>query len=309
MIAPVGGLIALFITGTHFSVSSGVGFLALFGVSVQTGIIMLEYINQMRVNGHSVKDAAIEGAVLRLRPIMMTMLVATLGLLPAALSHGIGSDSQRPFAIVIVGGLIGALMIGVFLLPDALCLIARADRRAPRVPTAEVQPIEVFDQCLSHTTHWVPHSSLLRRLHRELRWVIVCGSKRPSSLTRRNLPPDDLRHLPRPPDPAGPSRRHRSPGPGSPCRLPWNSRGREVLNPPRRPMPPPPLRPSDPRKPATGKSRPGARLLSRRWWMQPAPKNPSLLAARTKPPKPSAPRSFRPASAQNPNLTALRPGT
>ena len=124
--APVGGLLALLFTGTHFSVSSGVGFLALFGVSVQTGIIMLEYINQMRVNGHSVKDAAVEGAVLRLRPIMMTMLVATLGLLPAATSHGIGSDSQRPFAIVIVGGLVGALLMSVFLLPTLYVWIARS---------------------------------------------------------------------------------------------------------------------------------------------------------------------------------------
>ena len=93
--APFGGLLALLSTGTHFSVSSGVGFLALFGVSVQTGIIMLEYMNQLRANGADPETAAIEGAVLRLRPILMTMLVATLGLLPAALSHGIGSDSQR----------------------------------------------------------------------------------------------------------------------------------------------------------------------------------------------------------------------
>jgi cobalt-zinc-cadmium resistance protein CzcA len=116
-IAPIGGLLALWFTGTHFSVSSGVGFLALFGVSVQTGVIMLEYINQLRSRRYSIEDAAVEGAVLRLRPIMMTMLVATLGLLPAALSHAIGSDSQRPFAIVIVGGLIAALIMSVFLLP------------------------------------------------------------------------------------------------------------------------------------------------------------------------------------------------
>ena len=115
--APIGGLLALLITGTHFSVSSGVGFLALFGVSVQTGVIMLEYINQLRASGHTIEDAAIDGAVLRLRPIMMTMLVATLGLLPAALSRGIGSDSQRPFAIVIVGGLVGAMLLSIFLLP------------------------------------------------------------------------------------------------------------------------------------------------------------------------------------------------
>jgi cobalt-zinc-cadmium resistance protein CzcA len=124
-IAPVGGFVALYLTGNHFSVSSGVGFLALFGVSVQTGIIMLECINQMRSSGYSVKDAAVEGAVIRLRPIMMTMLVATLGLLPAALSHGIGSDSQRPFAIVIVGGLVGALAMSVFLLPTFYVWIAR----------------------------------------------------------------------------------------------------------------------------------------------------------------------------------------
>jgi cobalt-zinc-cadmium resistance protein CzcA len=129
--APVGGLLALLITGTHFSVSSGVGFLALFGVSVQTGVIMLEYINQLRVRGHTIEEAAISGAVLRLRPIMMTMLVATLGLLPAALSRGIGSDSQRPFAIVIVGGLIGALLLSIFLLPTLYVWAARDGDRLP----------------------------------------------------------------------------------------------------------------------------------------------------------------------------------
>jgi cobalt-zinc-cadmium resistance protein CzcA len=122
--APIGGLLALLITGTHFSVSSGVGFLALFGVSVQTGVIMLEYINQLRSRGHTVVDAAIEGSVQRLRPITMTMLVASLGLLPAALSRGIGSDSQRPFAIVIVGGLMAALVLGVYLLPTLYVWVA-----------------------------------------------------------------------------------------------------------------------------------------------------------------------------------------
>jgi heavy metal efflux system protein len=123
-VAPIGGLLALLFTSTHFSVSSGVGFLALFGVCVQTGVIMLEYINQLRARRHSIEDAAVEGAVLRLRPIMMTMLVATLGLLPAALSHAIGSDSQRPFAIVIVGGLIAALVMSIFLLPTLYVWIA-----------------------------------------------------------------------------------------------------------------------------------------------------------------------------------------
>jgi heavy metal efflux system protein len=130
-IAPIGGLLALLLTGTHLSVSSGVGFLALFGVSVETGVIMLEYINQLRASGHSIEDAAIEGAVLRLRPIMMTMLVATLGLLPAALSRGIGSDSQRPFAIVIVGGLLGALLLSIFLLPTLYVWVARDGDKLP----------------------------------------------------------------------------------------------------------------------------------------------------------------------------------
>jgi heavy metal efflux system protein len=122
--APLGGLLALLITGTHFSVSSGVGFLALFGVSVQTGVIMIEYINQLRTRGQTVHDAALHGATLRLRPVMMTMLVATLGLLPAAMSHGIGSDSQRPFAIVIVGGLLTGLALSLVLLPTFYTWIA-----------------------------------------------------------------------------------------------------------------------------------------------------------------------------------------
>ncbi|MGA3241293.1 MAG: efflux RND transporter permease subunit, partial [Bryobacteraceae bacterium] len=122
--APIGGLLALLLTGTHMSVSSGVGFLALFGVAVQTGVIMLEYINQLRVRGEPILDAAIDGSVQRLRPIMMTMLVASFGLLPAALSRGIGSDSQRPFAIVIVGGLVAALILGVYLLPTLYVWVA-----------------------------------------------------------------------------------------------------------------------------------------------------------------------------------------
>src|ERR1700722_1545204 len=135
MLARIGGLLALLITHTNFSVSSGVGFLALFGVSVQTGVIMLEYINQLRARGHTVTDSAVEGAVLRLRPIMMTMLVATLGLLPAATSHGIGSDSQRPFAIVVVGGLISDLVMSIFLLPTLYVWFARKGDQLPEPET------------------------------------------------------------------------------------------------------------------------------------------------------------------------------
>ena len=115
--SPFGGLAALLLTGTNFSVSSGVGFLALFGVSVQTGVILVAYINELRAEGRGLDEAILEAADLRLRPIMMTALVATLGLLPAAMSHGIGSDSQKPLAIVVVGGLISSLALSLFMLP------------------------------------------------------------------------------------------------------------------------------------------------------------------------------------------------
>jgi cobalt-zinc-cadmium resistance protein CzcA len=130
----VGGLLALYVTGTYFSVSSGVGFLALFGVSVQTGVIMVEYMNQLRSRGYPVLEAACEGAVRRFRPILMTMLVASLGLVPAATSHGIGSDSQRPFAIVI-GGLMAVLVLSIFLLPTLYVWFAGEDQRT--IQTAE----------------------------------------------------------------------------------------------------------------------------------------------------------------------------
>jgi len=135
--APIGGILALYLTGTNFSVSSGVGFLALFGVSVQTGVIMLEYINQLRARGHSIMDAVQQGAVLRFRPILMTMLVASLGLVPAATSHGIGSDSQRPFAIVIVGGLMAVLVMSIFLLPALYVWFARLNDKLPEPDTHE----------------------------------------------------------------------------------------------------------------------------------------------------------------------------
>ncbi len=136
--APVGGILAMYLTRTNFSVSSGVGFLALFGVSVQTGVILVEYMNQLRARGHSILHAARDGAILRFRPILMTMLVASLGLVPAATSHGIGSDSQRPFAIVIVGGLMAVLAMSIFLLPALYVWFAR---EGDRLPDADLEPI------------------------------------------------------------------------------------------------------------------------------------------------------------------------
>jgi len=127
--APVGGLIALWLTGTPFSVSSGIGFLALFGVSVQTAVVYISHVNELRHKGINLTEAIREGAILRLRPIMMTALVAALGLLPAALATGVGTDTQRPFALVIVSGLFTRLLISIFLMPALYTLVARPGDR------------------------------------------------------------------------------------------------------------------------------------------------------------------------------------
>jgi cobalt-zinc-cadmium resistance protein CzcA len=127
--APVGGIVALWLTHTPFSVSSGVGFLALFGVSVQTAVVYISYVNELRRGGASLDYAIRQGAILRLRPIMMTALVAALGLLPAALATGVGTDSQRPFALVIVSGLFTRLLISVFLMPVLYAVVARPNDR------------------------------------------------------------------------------------------------------------------------------------------------------------------------------------
>ena len=123
--APFGGIVALWITGTPFSVSSGIGFLALFGVSVLTAVVYISYVNELRRSGMPIDEAIRQGAILRLRPIMMTALVAALGLLPAALATGVGTDSQRPFALVIVCGMLSRLLISVFLMPALYALVAR----------------------------------------------------------------------------------------------------------------------------------------------------------------------------------------
>jgi cobalt-zinc-cadmium resistance protein CzcA len=127
--APVGGIVALWLTGTPFSVSSGIGFLALFGVSVQTAVVYISYVNELRRDGTDLAEAIRHGAILRLRPIMMTALVAAFGLLPVALATGVGTDSQRPFALVIVSGLFTRLLISVFLMPALYTLVGRPGDR------------------------------------------------------------------------------------------------------------------------------------------------------------------------------------
>jgi cobalt-zinc-cadmium resistance protein CzcA len=125
MTEPVGGLLALRLTGTNFSVSSMLGFVALMGVAVQTSVILYSFINKLRQEGRDIPNATLDASLLRLRPILMTALVACFGLLPAAMSTGIGSDSQKPFAIVIVGGLLSRLLLSIFLAPVLYSLAAR----------------------------------------------------------------------------------------------------------------------------------------------------------------------------------------
>jgi cobalt-zinc-cadmium resistance protein CzcA len=122
---PVGGLLALWLTGTNFSVSSGLGFVALMGVAVLTSVILYSFINKLRLEGMDIATATYQASLMRLRPIMMTALVACLGLLPAAMSTGIGSDSQKPFAIVIVGGLASRLLLSIFLSPVLYSVVAK----------------------------------------------------------------------------------------------------------------------------------------------------------------------------------------
>ncbi|HEY9111336.1 MAG TPA: CusA/CzcA family heavy metal efflux RND transporter [Rhodanobacteraceae bacterium] len=127
--APVGAVFAMWITGTPFSVSSGIGFIVLFGVSVLTGVVYISCANELRLGGMDMLQAAHEAAVLRLRPIVMTALVAALGLLPAAIATGVGTDSQRPFALVVVAGMISRLAIGIFIMPALYKLVAREGDR------------------------------------------------------------------------------------------------------------------------------------------------------------------------------------
>jgi len=125
MTEPVTALIALKLSNTPFSVSSVLGLLALFGVSVEVVVILVSFINKLRLEGMDIRTATREAALMRLRPIMMTAMVACLGLLPAAISTGIGSDSQKPFAIVIVAGLVWPLLLGFFVNPALYLLVAR----------------------------------------------------------------------------------------------------------------------------------------------------------------------------------------
>jgi cobalt-zinc-cadmium resistance protein CzcA len=122
--ALIGGIFALLITGTHFSISAGVGFISLFGVAVLNGVLLVAYFNDLRTQGLPLRDAVVQGAQVRLRPVLMTGLLAIFGFLPAALSHAIGAEVQRPLAIVVIGGLISATLLTLLVLPTAYMWVA-----------------------------------------------------------------------------------------------------------------------------------------------------------------------------------------
>jgi heavy metal efflux system protein len=125
-LAVVGGIVALFVTRIPLSVSAAIGFIALFGQAVLNGVVMVSRFNDERAAGASPVAAVVSGASVRLRTVLMTALLAMLGLLPMALSHGIGSETQRPLAVVIIGGLISATVLTLIVLPVLYLVLARA---------------------------------------------------------------------------------------------------------------------------------------------------------------------------------------
>src|SRR5262249_12724469 len=134
--AMIGGIFALFITGIALSVSAAIGFIALFGQAVLNGVVMVTYFNQLRAEGLPVREAVLQGSPVALRPVLMPALLAMFGLLPMALSHAIGAETQRPLAIVVIGGLISATLLTLFVLPTLYCVAY--DRKARKREKAEV---------------------------------------------------------------------------------------------------------------------------------------------------------------------------
>lgn len=135
-LAVVGGVFALLIRGMPFSISAGVGFIALFGIAVLNGVVMVSYINELRAHGRTLDDAVREGGMIRLRPVLMTALVASLGFIPMAISRGAGAEVQRPLATVVIGGLITATLLTLLVLP---LLYLRFERRSERAPGAAAE--------------------------------------------------------------------------------------------------------------------------------------------------------------------------
>ncbi len=129
--AMIGGIVALWLTGEYLSVPASVGFINLFGVAVLNGIVLVSYFNTLREDGLRGEEAVIKGCTLRLRPVLMTALVALLGLMPLAFAHGIGSEVQRPLAVVVIGGLVSSTLLTLIVLPVLYQWFDRPDKPAP----------------------------------------------------------------------------------------------------------------------------------------------------------------------------------
>ena len=157
-LAALGGVSALYLTHTYFSISAAVGFIALSGVAVQNGVILISHVNLLRkTEGLSVFDAAYQGALDRMRPVLMTATVAMLGLLPAATSNGIGAQSQRPFAIAIIGGLMSATALTLVVLPSLYTMIESNSKKGPHYAEAKYRDQQQFpgsDSCQPNNLHF-----------------------------------------------------------------------------------------------------------------------------------------------------------
>ena len=128
--AMIGGIVALWLTGEYLSVPASVGFINLFGVAVLNGIVLVSYFNKLRADGLQGDEAIIKGCTLRLRPVLMTALIALLGLMPLAFAHGIGSEVQRPLAVVVIGGLVSSTLLTLVVLPVLYKWLDRPDKPA-----------------------------------------------------------------------------------------------------------------------------------------------------------------------------------
>jgi cobalt-zinc-cadmium resistance protein CzcA len=125
--ALIGGILALAITGIPLSVSAAIGFIALFGQAVLNGVVMVTYYNQLRAQGMHLTEAVLQGSLTRLRTVLMTAMLAMLGLFPMALSHAIGAETQRPLAVVVIGGLVSATVLTLLVLPTLYAWMARRE--------------------------------------------------------------------------------------------------------------------------------------------------------------------------------------
>jgi cobalt-zinc-cadmium resistance protein CzcA len=137
----IGGIFALLITGIPLSVSAAIGFIALFGQAVLNGVVMVTYFNQLKTAGATPTEAVIKGSLVRLRTVLMTAMLAMMGLMPMALSHDIGSETQKPLAVVVIGGLVTATLLVLFVMPVLYVMFAQIKGRrrphaAPAVPDA-----------------------------------------------------------------------------------------------------------------------------------------------------------------------------